>query len=52
MSPTLAASGLVLEKSFVRAPMGSRRVIWEDWKSLTGSRNLAAMEGGGAMALM
>ena len=52
ISPTLAASGLALEKSFVRAPTGSRRLIWAAWKSLTGSLNLEAMEGGGAMALM
>lgn len=52
MSPTLAASGLVREKREVRAPVGSRREIWEDVRSLMGSLNLEAGEAGGAMALI
>lgn len=47
MSPTLAPSGLVLEKRVVRDPVGSRREIWEAWREAMGSLNWEAGEGGG-----
>ena len=37
MSPTFAASRLVLEKRFVRAPVGSRMVTCEAVRSFIGS---------------
>jgi len=48
MSPTFAASRLVLEKRAVRAPVGSRREIWSVVRALRGSLKRAAREGGGA----
>lgn len=50
ISPTLAASGLVLLKSAVRAPVGSRTEICSAWRSPIGFLNLAAGEGGGGYA--
>jgi hypothetical protein len=48
MSPTFAASGFVLEKRDVRAPVGSRSAIWSAQRALRGSLVLAAgKEGAG-----
>ena len=47
ISPTLAASGFVREKSRVRAPVGSRMAIWAACRSLIGSGKRLRVEGGG-----
>jgi hypothetical protein len=52
MSPTFADSGLVREKRFVRALVGSRVVIWDAVKALMGSLQAAATEGGGGITFI
>jgi hypothetical protein len=52
MSNTRAASGLVLEKRAVRAPVGSWRAIWLAWMAETGSLKCEAGEGGGGKVLI
>jgi len=52
MSPTRAASGLVLEKRAVRRPVGSWRAIWEAWMAAMGSLKSEAGDGGGGKVLI
>jgi hypothetical protein len=52
MSPTLAPSGLALEKRVVRAPVGSRSAICEAWTAATGFLKCEAGEGGGGKVLI
>ena len=52
MSPTFAASGLVLENRAVRAPVGSRRAIWSAQRALRGSLVLAEGKGGAGKILI
>jgi len=52
ISPTFAASGFVREKRRVRAPVGSRAVVWEAVRSEMGSGHFLIGEGGGAWTFM
>lgn len=46
-SPTLAASGLFLERSRLRAPVGSRMASWAVCTSLMGVGKFLRVDGGG-----